>query len=156
MTSGWMCLAALALLPGAAPPEPAAQEADPDAVRLYALALQDLVGEPAAGSFYLAEAILGEGGRTISSEVPEAVALELAGSGYRVELAHLAESGLWDVPQRQLFLMLGALQVLPGRKLARLRVLVGSGSRLGETVAFTFRREEGKWVLVERGPAEEG
>lgn len=156
MTPGCMFAAALTLVTGVGPPPPAIQEADTDAVRLYTQALRDLVGEPGAGTFFLAEAILGEGGRTISSEVPEAVAVELAGAGYSVELAHLAESGLWDVPQRQLFLMLGEIDVLQGHKLARLRILVGSGSRLNETVAFTFRKQDDEWVLVERGPPEGG
>lgn len=154
MTLGWMLLATLTLAPGATLPTPAAQDSDPDAIRLYAGALRDLVGEPAAREFYLAEAILDEDGRPISSKIPEAVARELNGTGYRVELAHLAESGLWDVPQRQLLLMLGQVEMMSGRKLARLRIRVGSGSRLDETVEFTFRKQDGDWVLVERGPPE--
>ncbi|NIR44419.1 MAG: hypothetical protein GWN99_00660 [Gemmatimonadetes bacterium] len=155
MTACWMFLATLALAPGAVSAGASAQTTDTEAAELYARAITALLGEPtAAGTFYLAEDVLGEGKRTISSEIPEAVAGELGDAGYRVELAHLAESGLWDVPQRQLFLMFGQLEILSGKKLARLTLSVGSGSRLDEEVSFTFRKEDGQWVLVEKGPPE--
>ncbi len=152
-------LAIAALL--AAPPGVHGQESepshgDPEEVKVYAMAVAALVGPPdAAAPFYIAARVHIERGRLLSSTAPEAVSHELAEAGYSVEMAELAENGLWQVPRGELFLMLRRIEWWPGRKIARLSIDVGSGARDLKEVAFKFRREKGQgWVLIEKGPAE--
>lgn len=130
--------------------------ADAETVEVYTKAVSALVGPPdSAGYFYLASRIRTEDARLRSSETPEAVGSELSQAGYSVELAELAENGLWQVPRSALFLMLREIAWWPGRKIARLSIDVGAGTDRLQEIAFKFLKEEGTgWVLIEKGPAE--
>ncbi len=129
---------------------------DPDEVAVYTQAIAALVGAPqTAGVFYVAGRLRINGGRLLSSPAPEAVSRQLAESGYSVELAELAENGLWQVPRGSLFLMLRKIEFCPGRKIAMFSIDVGSGIADMREMAFKFRKEKGEcWVLIEKGPAE--
>lgn len=130
--------------------------ADPEAVTVYTKAITALVGgADFAAPFYIAARVHLGSGRLLRSTAPEAVSHELAEAGYSVEIAELAENGLWQVPRNELFLMLRRIEWWPGRKIARFSIDVGSGASDLKEVAFKFRKEEDQgWVLIEKGPAE--
>lgn len=145
----------------AAPTQVRGQESEPspddrEAVEVYTQAIAALVGAAdVAAPFYVAARLHIEGGRLLSSTAPEAVSRELAAAGYSVEVAELAENGLWQVPRGALFLMLRPIEWWPGRKIARFSIDVGSGASDLKEVAFKFRKGEDQgWVLIEKGPAE--
>lgn len=149
----WVTLCALAVTPAAAQTEgsPTPVEAE-DAVAIYTTAVQALLGE--AGPAYIAGRFRREAGRLASSPIPERVVEELAGAGLEIELAELAENGFWQFPRGQLFLMLEEIEWWPGRKIALFSIWVGSDVNELKEVAFTFKRGEEKWILVEKGPPE--
>ena len=131
--------------------------ADAEEVEVYTKAVSALLVSPqSSGDFYLAGRIVGEGFRLISSSAPEEVRAEMESAGYRVELAELAENGLWQVPRGSLFFMLRPINWWPGGKIAVFSLYVGSGTDDLKEVAFKFRKEESGWVLIEKGPAESG
>ncbi len=123
---------------------------------MYTKAIAALLGAAdLAAPFYMAARVHLERGRLLSSTAPEAVSRELAEAGYSVEIAELAENGLWQVPRGALFVMLRPIEWWPGRKIARFSIDVGSGASDLKEVAFKFRKGEDQgWVLIEKGPAE--
>ncbi len=145
----------------AAPPNLRSQQSepphdDPETVEVYTKAIAALVGAAdVAAPFYVAARLHIERGRLLSSTAPEAVSRELSEAGYSVEVAELAENGLWQVPRGALFLMLRRIEWWPGRKIARFSIDVGSSANDLKEVAFKFRKGEDQgWVLIDKGPAE--
>lgn len=132
--------------------EPMPEELHEEAVHLYAEAVKAMLGRP--GTAYVAARLRGAGTRLMRSELPERVVESLAGDGYGLEVAELAENGLWQFPRGGLFLMLEEIQWWPGRKIAVLNIHVGNSSTELREVGFTFRREGESWRLIEKGPAE--
>lgn len=140
-------------------PEPQGLEhtdVDPEAVELYTKALTALLGGPKeVGLFYLADRLRGEGGRVSRSPLPEVIGEELNEAGYEVQMAELAENGLWQVPRGQLFVMLREIEWWPGKKMAEFSIDAGAGATNTREIAFKFKKEDGEhWVLIEKGPPE--
>ncbi len=137
-------------------PAAASSHTDSETVEVYTKALAALFGPPdSAGHFYIAARIRTEGARLRASETPEAIGAQLTQAGYSVDLAELAENGLWHVPRTALLVMLREIEWWPGRKIARFSIDVGTGAGPMREMAFKFLKEEGTgWVLIEKGPAE--
>jgi hypothetical protein len=151
------CLATLAFAAGSLSAQTAETSAEEsEAVEVYTGAIAALLGAPGSGTAHLAGRIRGEGARIISSPVPDRVAERLREDGYRIEIAELAENGLWQFPRGQLFLMLREIEWWPGRKIAVLSIDVGNNLRELREVGFKFKKENQRWVLIEKGPAEGG
>lgn len=136
-----------------------AQTDRPDAERttsieLYTRGIAAMLGEPDGGAFYLADRILGEGGRLAASDLPEDVAQSLRKAGYQARISSLAENGLWQFPKGALFMMMRELHWQPGRKLAEFSIEIGPSIDQLDEIAFRFKKTDEGWTLIEKGPPE--
>ena len=125
-----------------------------ESIELYSRAISALLGDLDGGDVYLANRILGEGGRMTASEVPEAVAESLREAGYQAWISELAENGLWQFPRGALFMMMREVRWQPGHKLAEFSIDVGPSVNQLDEVAFRFKKTDDGWTLIEKGPPE--